>query len=45
MNIAKYKDNIIRFTKKRSVRHGVPFVLFVVGGSFIFREIADVKYE
>ncbi|GFN97788.1 cytochrome c oxidase assembly protein cox16 homolog, mitochondrial [Plakobranchus ocellatus] len=34
-----------RFLRSRFARTGVPFVIFIVGGSFFLKQFASVRYE
>ncbi|XP_015119894.1 cytochrome c oxidase assembly protein COX16 homolog, mitochondrial [Diachasma alloeum] len=45
LDIADIKAKILKFLNYRSVKHGLPFVLFIVGGSFGLREFTNVRYE
>lgn len=37
------RDSIQSFGKRKSVRYGVPFLLFVVGGSFGLKEWTQIR--
>ncbi|KAG7300305.1 hypothetical protein JYU34_015893 [Plutella xylostella] len=39
------RDSIQSFGKRKSVRYGVPFLLFVVGGSFGLKEWTQIRYQ
>ena len=39
-----FKSTISGFMKKRVFKHGLPFVIFIVGGSFGLREFTQVRY-
>ncbi|CAG4935131.1 cytochrome c oxidase assembly protein COX16 homolog, mitochondrial [Colias croceus] len=37
--------NLKELSKRKSVKYGLPFILFVVGGSFGLREWTQVRYQ
>ncbi|CAB3244574.1 unnamed protein product [Arctia plantaginis] len=39
------RHTILTLSKRRSLRYGVPFFLFVVGGSFGLREWTQIRYQ
>ncbi|XP_049872024.1 cytochrome c oxidase assembly protein COX16 homolog, mitochondrial [Pectinophora gossypiella] len=43
INSLQTSFNIVR--KRRSFKYGVPFILFVVGGSFGLREWTQIRYQ
>lgn len=38
------RNTIITVSKRKSFRYGLPFILFVVGGSFGLREWTQIRY-
>ncbi|XP_028040128.1 cytochrome c oxidase assembly protein COX16 homolog, mitochondrial [Bombyx mandarina] len=39
------RNTLIAISKRRTFRYGVPFILFVVGGSFGLREWTQIRYQ
>ncbi|CAH0399492.1 unnamed protein product [Chilo suppressalis] len=39
------RNKLIVTSKKRSFKYGLPFIVFVVGGSFGLREWTQIRYE
>ncbi|XP_063975005.1 cytochrome c oxidase assembly protein COX16 homolog, mitochondrial [Diachasmimorpha longicaudata] len=39
------KNKILELSKRRSIKHGLPFVLFIIGGSFGLREFTALRYQ
>ncbi|CAG9790886.1 unnamed protein product [Diatraea saccharalis] len=39
------RNTLIATSKKRSFRYGLPFILFVIGGSFGLREWTQIRYQ
>lgn len=38
-------SKLAKFLNNKHVKYGIPFILTIVGGSFIVREFATVRYE
>lgn len=44
--MADSSNSLLKFLKRsRLVRTGVPFVIFVVGGSFFLKQFATIRYD
>ncbi|CAK1581113.1 unnamed protein product [Parnassius mnemosyne] len=39
------KNIFLAYSKRKSIRYGLPFILFVVGGSFGLREWTQIRYQ
>ncbi|XP_034240861.1 cytochrome c oxidase assembly protein COX16 homolog, mitochondrial isoform X2 [Thrips palmi] len=44
-SFAKYRTKFEKFKRSKHFNFGLPFLLFVVGGSFALKEFAKVRYE
>ncbi|VVD06169.1 cytochrome c oxidase assembly protein COX16 homolog, mitochondrial [Leptidea sinapis] len=38
-------DAWVKYNRRKSVKYGLPFLIFVVGGSFGLRQWTQVRYE
>ncbi|KAI8434179.1 hypothetical protein MSG28_012294 [Choristoneura fumiferana] len=43
--IASLRNSFAVLSKRKSFRYGLPFLLFVVGGSFGLREWTQIRYQ
>ncbi|KPI98421.1 hypothetical protein RR46_09637 [Papilio xuthus] len=43
--LESFKRNISFYAKRKSFKYGLPFILFVVGGSFGLREWTQIRYQ
>lgn len=42
---SKYRAKVLKFSRSKHATFGIPFLIFVVGGSFALKEFAKVRYE
>uniref|UniRef100_A0A0C9R4P9 Cytochrome c oxidase assembly protein COX16 homolog, mitochondrial n=1 Tax=Fopius arisanus TaxID=64838 RepID=A0A0C9R4P9_9HYME len=45
LELANIKGTLLRLSKKRSVKQGLPFVLFIIGASFGLGQFTNLRYE
>lgn len=44
-SLSKYRAKFEKFKRSKHFNFGLPFLIFIVGGSFVLKEFAKVRYE
>ncbi|XP_022129924.2 cytochrome c oxidase assembly protein COX16 homolog, mitochondrial [Pieris rapae] len=44
-HLSSLSKTMREYSRKKSIKYGVPFILFIVGGSFGLREWTQLRYQ
>ncbi|XP_068622736.1 cytochrome c oxidase assembly protein COX16 homolog, mitochondrial [Battus philenor] len=45
LGLESFRNRIIKYSKRKSFKYGLPFLIFVVGGSFGLKEWTQIRYQ